>query len=797
MQIDRKWLIYSTLTTISVCYAYLLFRIPIEILNITDFMLKFCLGNALFCTAGFLTGSFFEERKGPILRKVAGIVVILSIGLFLFTTSVNLSGMSRNLYITFFVLLFSACFAVFFVVDSKAGLVSSLASMLRSNKTSAVVGFVAGLATLAVAIKLLKLIKPFLAESSIFITALPYLRRSTVFVIFFFVIGLFLYAMDKRTALHGRMTAWLSSVSNRRFVVLLAVLAVVSLPGILRQVITYWDMSGFHDSYAYDFWAMEIARGTHPEGSSYYMPFYIYGLAFIYYVFGHFFYVQQIVNILLYVAMTVLLGLSAWNVFRNIWAVLLLGLWGALNPYFYQFITHTQIESWYVPLSVLAVYMWSLYWRNPTTKHILLLGISIALCINTRTQEAFYFALLFLTPFFIKGIHNKERVIHTVAAGLVVGVSLIPWSLRNYIVEGRFSPSSEQSIIQLAIINDKRIGFYGVRYYDRGAGYWNIHREYYQKYPDKEERYRAMSEFARKRLLSDPEWRLKAVYWRSLAFFGILPPGVMASDGPRPTNWRTEGPAYIQGRLLFFMLLGLPLLGFLARPGRVSLFLVLSILASASVVYFAYGNEARACFPLMPREMLLALCVLFEPFPDSLPDAFNKEKLLPEKLVKCTMTGIVFLPVFLIFSFYTIGKRNLDAPFREKGISIDRGLKLDADLPLLNDYYRKNAADSRPKFHSGQKVLYEATITNYQYPPKRFKRTDLPRFSYAIPGETYYWTHPLEGGTASVSFLGAAVSSELRENDEVQIEAEVLLPPDQNERGIFWLKAEKVQLLKK
>ena len=52
-------------------------------------------------------------------------------------------------------------------------------------------------------------------------------------------------------------------------------------------------------------------------------------------------------------------------------------------------------------------------------------------------------------------------------------------------VEHRFTPSSDQAVIQMCLLNDRRVGFYGIRY---DIGYREASEDYVKKYPDAKER---------------------------------------------------------------------------------------------------------------------------------------------------------------------------------------------------------------------------------------------------------------------------------------------------------------------
>ena len=109
----------------------------------------------------------------------------------------------------------------------------------------------------------------------------------------------------------------------------------------------------------------------------------------------------------------------------------------------------------------------------------------------------------------------------------ILAASLVPWSLRNYVVDGRFSPSAARTAYYVAVLNDPRIGFYGLRYWE---GWNEIAQEYQRNYPDPVERDRAMMRAGLSTPFENFDWFRRALFWRTVAFYGLLHNGMFALE---------------------------------------------------------------------------------------------------------------------------------------------------------------------------------------------------------------------------------------------------------------------------
>jgi len=634
------------------------------------------------------------------------------------------------------------------------------------------------------------------AQPPIYLLGISGLKAHVPYVILSFFVGGF-YFFGERSL---KISIGFDQIANmrhfRKLTLLIALVIFLTLSSIVPLIAQNWDVSGWMDSHTYDLIAHQIVTGEVPQGSSFYMPLFQYGMALIYYIFGHFFFVQQIVNVILACLTTTLLCLTAWTIFRNYWAVLFMGTWAALTSQLHHAPHYTQIENWYIPLVSLVLLLWSRYWDKPSVKSIILLSISIGFALNTRTQGAFFFLILFLVPAVIPGLKMRRVSSHGLIMAVIVGGMLLPWTMRNYIYEGRFSPSSNQAIIQLCALNDRRTSFYGIRY---DIGYTEVVNEYMEKYPDIDERLTAMRRDAIRNIFGDPIWLAKGVFWRTLAFYNLLPPGVWAEGGPQPTDWSVHWLGFVYLSMPFlFCLLG-SFVGLLTSLNRTSFFLLLCILGNLAIVIFAACAEPRISYPVLPLHMLLALCAFWEPIKPGkeekglvLQPVFTKGKMGRVAIISCSLI------LFSVLCYVTFGKDNRHRNLLEPAVIFDEGLSIDEKLPSLNAYFywSNHQKGEEPMFENGQTIRVRVKVSNYMFPPKYAGAVPwIPKFATDPKRETYYYAYPLEGGNIGMSFFGARLDSPVREGDVVEVEGAIGYKNEHSDRPKFWIKAKKLKSL--
>jgi hypothetical protein len=596
-------------------------------------------------------------------------------------------------------------------------------------------------------------------------------------------------ALNRRSA-HTVVAGWRQRMSEPAFLrCAVASLALLAALAALEPVVRFWDVPGWGDSIFYDYIAQRIALGLMPAGHSYYMPVFQYGSALLYYLFGHFFFVQQLANVAFAPVTVVLLCLSAWNLFRSPWAVLLTGALAATDDVLRHAPHMQQIENWYVPVFCLSIFAATRYFRDASRRNLVYLALAAGLVFNLRTQGAFFVGFLLLAPFFLRGVALRERLREVTILAVLFAATLVPWTARNALVEGRFSPVGTQGAHHIAFSNDLRI-FYGIRRdLARAAA------------APAEARPAAGGAIAR--ILQSPGLLIEAAPWRALAFYGLLPPGVWDKAGPRPTDWTREGKEYALRVFPVLSLLIASALGLLLNPGRATLFLAGAILGNLAVVLFVGFSEPRLSFPVLALHILLAGAAVFAPRLEFV----GKAAPAPFRLPKGSRTAAAAVLVAAVVAHLALGKPHLLRALTAPRAGYDEGVSIDAGLPDLADLVparlgeRREIAASSAK---GRHVRATVAVTNNHQPVKyyAFPLPEYPDFTADPATDTYYLTYLLDASGAydrvgsrqiGIGFRGAILDRPLREEDVVEVEGEVL---DIAGWGVVWMRAEKVRWLR-
>jgi dolichyl-phosphate-mannose-protein mannosyltransferase len=588
---------------------------------------------------------------------------------------------------------------------------------------------------------------------------------------------------------HARATQPTNRGDRRRqATIVVALSCALALPAAVIPAARGWDLSGWMDSHSYDVFALNIATGKVPLGSSDYMPVYQYGLAFVDVVFGHFFFVQQIINVALAISATAAIATTAWLLFDSAPAAALAGVWAAFTPQFYQSIHLTQIENWYVPFVCLVLLAYALYWRRPTMWRAAGLAAAVSLGVNTRNQGALFFALMASAPLFASEVPWRERLAHTVLIATLVAVSLVPWTLRNYVVEGRLSPSASRTAFYVGVLNDPRVGFYGLRYWD---GIDAVLADYERRFPDPLARQRAYFRSAWTHLSSEPRWLVRAIFWRTLGFYGLLPPGTIELAAVRPTNWVVEWKSFVLYRATFLLIIPLSCAALALRPTRPGVVLAAAVVAMLAIVVVAASPEDRISYPTLPAHILLIAGLVAN---GTAPQrhAASPSPGVPRRWTRFASSAAV-VAVALGVCYAAVGSRFLYRPLIERRVIVDPAVRVGSDAALL---------DVRGPLAAGDLVRARCMITNYMAPPKSVGRVPgVPAFASDPSRETYYFTYQLTGeprpriaATIGVTFQGAVLSEPLREGDAVDIEGEVVWF-DSGASPPLWLQARRVRKL--
>ena len=383
----------------------------------------------------------------------------------------------------------------------------------------------------------------------------------------------------------------------------------LTLINVVPEVVLYWDQSGWMDSRFYDVMAHDIARGVAPFGNSEYAPVYQYAMAALYWSLGHFFFVQQVGNVVLACATAVCMCWAAWFFFRNLVAVACMGLFVAYWDAVHHAVWYTQIENIYVPLFAASILALAFYLSSRSRRAVALMAVSAAVVFCTRQQSAFYVMALPLAVLLVDGLSLKERGRQLLTYGMVFFLlGVLPWSLRNWHQEDRFSPSSRQSTTFLAVLNDPRIPFHAIRYWERSA---EVRAEWVQRYPNEKERNRAMQAYFRERLFNDTNYFVSAAPWRLAAFYGLLPGVYLANDwtANKPIDFLANWGPQLRARYDLWVPVALSLIALAWRWRSSTAWLLFALIGANVLVGLLVGSaEPRTCYPRPAAALHPRLC---------------------------------------------------------------------------------------------------------------------------------------------------------------------------------------------
>ena len=600
-----------------------------------------------------------------------------------------------------------------------------------------------------------------------------------------------------QTTINNWTTADGKSLDERLQAALLFALG-LGLLQVLPDVVLYWDQSGWADSQNYDRMAHRIATGAEPFGSSRYMPVYQYGLAAFYWAFGHHYFVQQIVNVALVLLMIVFVMAAAWILFRRPAIVLLAGVFAALWEPLHHATWYTQIETWYVPIFAGSVLALARYLDRRDLSALIVLALAAALVFNTRLQGAFFAAALGLSVLFVAGLGWKSRLQHLVVFGLLfAAVGVLPWASRNYVAEGRFSPSSGQSTSYLAIFNDPRVPLYGIRYSEAEE----VRREWSENYSDEADRRAAQQRYFYDRLLNHPDYFLRAAPWRLMAFYGLLPKGSLEPGGPRAMDWATEGRSYLQSRARFWVLIVISLLGWIATIGsRFNLLFAGLIFANVMVAFTVGFAEPRLCYPVLILHFLMG-CAVFAPYAVQNPRSKPAMAIVNWKplLIAAGIFALLVMPL----AHLIIGADRLYRPIQAQAWLRQEGVIIDPDLPLLRAEGQGIAVAGQPvnQLETGRRYRAQLRVTNYMNPPKHICcRNEHDRRLQHDDSVQYFLGHLVGQAGAeeafALRFAGAQVIAPIREGSRIDAVIRIDPGPDSGDYpSDYWAQVEKAVVI--
>jgi hypothetical protein len=481
------------------------------------------------------------------------------------------------------------------------------------------------------------------------------------------------------------------------------------------------------------------------------------------------------------IATVLLVTDAAYLLTGSLTAASIMGLWSAFYPHLHHAVWYTQIENWYIPAFAAVVWAAIFYLQRPSTRRIIALGLAAAIVFNIRIQGVFFCASLVLIVLVPPNLRVSERVRQTlVYISIFLAIGWLPWSVRNAAVEGRLSPSTAQSAEGGAILNDPRIGLYGLRY---GENYIEILREWMANYPHPPERQKAMADFFWQRLAADPLWFVEAAPWRVGAFYGLIPGNYFVAYGPRSFNWLNFGRAYLSTHFPFIALVVAAFLGLIARsPSRFTAFLIVLILANVSISLLVGFGEPRLSYPVFILHAFLALTA-FAPAWRAHPclDGTSEVvRLAPRPCTLLTAVMCLVIGAFIVHNFFGRSRlyRAVDAQYAD----FDPTLAVDSAMPLVTNEGPRLLLEGNPveRLEMGKSYRGVFVATAGMLPPGYAGLTDnipsnandrrLPRF------QIFYLTTPdfIEGVLIPSRLLATRATDVIREQDLIEAEFSVV-----------------------
>ena len=559
----------------------------------------------------------------------------------------------------------------------------------------------------------------------------------------------------------------------------IAAVATLAMLAAAEPVIRFWNVPGWGDAMFWDRIAHLIARGEMPLGHSYYMPVYQYATAALYWAFGHHFAVQQVANVMWAPVTVVFLCLAARDLGCGNRAVLLVGLLAGTHDYL-RYTPHLmQIENWYIPVLSIALWAATRCALRPNFRSAALAGLMIGLVLSIRAQGAFMCAFLCTAPLWLSRDPWPLRLKQFIVVGLVFAAVLVPWTIRNWVVEGRLTPTSSQGPAHMVLALEPT-AFFGIRRDLVGPELWE---SWVRRYPDLAERERAMGRYIVEANLSDPLRFFEGAAWRSLAFYGLLPEGVFAKGGPQATDWGATGKTWLLRNLATLSLLAAAILSFAWSRDRRSVFVGFAIAGSMALVFFVGFTEARVHYPTLPLLFLLSAFAISGGV--SVSRVSIAGSVIPSR-----RAALVLAIAFAIVVVSVWSDRAMFQPIREPALRISESVDLDRSVPDMTGAFIANklrtGSHAPPGLQDDVQLRLRVALTNHHLPVKWYAdeikgfpafslEPNAPAFFRAVvvnPDMTYDWgTSPV----VAVRLGDARFDHAPVEDDVVEIQGRLIV----------------------
>lgn len=211
----------------------------------------------------------------------------------------------------------------------------------------------------------------------------------------------------------------------------------------LSVVINSHEVPAFDDLH-YDYCAMSFLNGSRfSEPAAFKEPFYAFFLAGVYYIFGHNYLIVKIIQAVLGALICIFIFLIGSHLFNRKVGILS-GFISGINPSLIKSTEHLLSETLYTFILILTVFLFLSQMRNLKLKNSIALGFLLGIGTLTRSILFPFGVLICLSLFFI--LYNKyalKKLLSNIFLILVFSVlTILPWSIRNWIVFHEFVPIS-------------------------------------------------------------------------------------------------------------------------------------------------------------------------------------------------------------------------------------------------------------------------------------------------------------------------------------------------------------------
>jgi hypothetical protein len=633
------------------------------------------------------------------------------------------------------------------------------------------------------------------------------------------IAGLFIYALFqtrliRESGIYNLEPSWFQPFwkLQLRHVCLTIILA-IALIFSMTAIIKVWDCSPWMDSQTYDELAHDLAvRGK--LMTQFYMPLYIFWLGGLFYVFGHFYFVVQVSNVLLVIVTLAFFyaAIRRWIQNESI-ALLTTFLLTTSMTIIHSYIHLSQIETFNEFLVALNFYFFVRIYKERRSSMSILLGLSWAALVLCRLQNLGLifgqFLVLFVACIKSKppsGALSWKRLLNMLGPAIIaVLLPLVLWGVRNRFAEGHFRIGTTAPAWQLALGNHPETRG-GIDY----RSYFRLQTEYAAKYPDPVERDKAYQRDGIRFLVESPQRTLYNFYMRAKVFLNILEPGFWEN---RKTNWRIEWPDFVYWR--FQSILSLVALLYLVvfNRGRLAwITLILIFLYMVPYLPFPAG-ESRIRYPI-DHLFLLGIAVMIcdlaagkktnlvspnlgsasgshQDSDARLGDA-NQLKMVSKtrKRYVCYVLGFCGAGICAILCCRLLfGAPNANSPLRASGaVWTDQISVSGVDESI--QHWEEAWAKSRTEVVGGT-IDMNVIVSNFEFPPPYFAPQPFPEVC-TEPGQACYMCtlnpriSPAWAETSAqtitpaivLSYKNASVPRGLREGDRAHILGKVLAIKD-------------------